>query len=223
MSVAAAVSTAFTPELFLLLTTLLLVAYERRDGLSLKPLAARVGVVVGAWALAFAVYQVGPQVAAAGVPGANAQSALTAFPGGETRLAVTAFPGGDDFFAALGLIVAFAGIGLAWRRFDWGSLLPPYAALIVATSVLHLAIVPFWDASSHVIYAGVPAGALLVVDRRFAPLLAVPPLLVWSRIATGAHTVDEAVGGLLVAGLVVGGAFVLDRLPGGETVSVDPH
>ena len=211
MSVAAAVSTAFTPELFLLLTTLLLVGYERRDGLSLRALAARAGVVAGAWALAFAVYQGGPALA------------VTAFPGGETRLAITAFPGGDDFFAALGLVVAFAGIGLAWRRFDWGSLLPPYAALLVVTSLIHLVVVPVWNASSHVIFGAVPAGALLAVDRRFAPLLLVPPLLVWSRIATGSHTVDEAVGGLFVAVLVLGGAFALDRLPGEETGGVDPR
>lgn len=197
MRVAAAISTVFTPELFLLLTTLLFVGYERRDDLSPKPLATRVGAVAAAWALAFAVYQAGPQI-------------------------ITTVPGGDDFFAALGLIAAFAGIGLAWRQFDWGSLLPPYAALIVVTSLLHLVVVPVWDTSSHVIYAAVPVGALLAVDRRFAPLLAVPPLLVWSRIATGAHTVDEAVGGLVVAGLVVGGAFVLDRLPGEETAGVDP-
>jgi membrane-associated phospholipid phosphatase len=197
MRVAAAVSTVFTPELFLLLTTLLLVGYERRDGPSPRALAARTGVVAGAWALAFAVYQGGPE------------------------LVSTSVPGGDDFFAALGLIVAFAGIGLAWRRFDWGSLLPPYAALIVVTSIVHLAVVPVWNASSHVIYAAVPALALLAVDRRFAPLLAVPPLLVWSRISTGAHTVDEAVGGLLVAALVVGGAFALDRLPEEGTAGVE--
>lgn len=190
MRVAETVSTVFTPELFLLLTTLLLVGYERRDRLSPKPLAARVSVVAGAWLVAFAVLRVG------------------------TRLAGTAAPGGDDFFAALGLIVAFVGIAFAWRRFDWGSLLPAYATLVVVTSILHLAIVPVWDTSSHVIYAAVPAGALVAVDRRFAPLLAVPPLLVWSRITVGAHTVDEALGGLLVAGVVLGGAVVFDRLRG---------
>lgn len=198
MNIAAAVSTVFTPELFLLLTTLLLVGYERRDGRSPRALAARTGVVAVAWALAFVVYQGGPE------------------------LVGTSVPGGDDFFAALGLIVAFAGIGLAWRRFDWDSLLPPYAALIVVTSLVHLAVVPVWNASSHVIYAAVPGGALVAVDRRFGPLLLVPPLLVWSRVATGAHSVDEAVGGLLVAALVVGSAFALDRLPGEETAGVDP-
>jgi membrane-associated phospholipid phosphatase len=197
MRVAAAVSTVFTPELFLLLTTLLLVGYERREARSPRALAARTGVIAVAWALAFVVYQGGPE------------------------LVGTTVPGGDDFFAALGLIVAFAGIGLAWRRFDWGSLLPPYAALIVVTSIVHLAVVPVWNASSHVIYAAVPALALLAVDRRFAPLLAVPPLLVWSRIATGAHTVDETVGGLLVAALVVGGALALGRLPEEGTAGVE--
>jgi hypothetical protein len=149
--------------------------------------------------LAFAVYQGGP------------------------RLVSTDLPGGEDFFAALGLIVAFGAIAFAWRRLDWGSLVPPYAALLVVTSLLHLVVVPLWDASSHVIYAAVPAGALVAADRRFAPLLAVPPALVWSRIATGAHTVDEAAGGLLVAGVVLGAALALDRLPGSSTGGGDPR
>ena len=198
MSVADTVATVFAPELFVLLATLLLVGYERRDALHPKPLAARLGVVAGAWVLAFAVYRVG------------------------ARIAGTRVPGGDDFFAALGLIVAFAGIALAWRQFEWGSLLPPYAALLVVTSLLHLVVVPLWDASSHVIYAAVPAGALTAVDRRFAPLFLVTPLLVWNRIATDAHTVDEAVGGLVVAAVVLGGAFALGRLPGEEDDGVDP-
>lgn len=198
MPIADTVATVFAPELFVLLTTLLLVGYERRDALDPKPLAARLGVVAGAWVLAFAVYQGGPE------------------------LLDTAIPGGDDFFAALGLIVAFAGIALAWRQFEWGSLIPPYATVLVVTSLLHLVVVPLWDASSHVIYAAVPAGTLVAADRRFVPLLLVAPLLVWSRIATGAHTVDEAVGGLLVAGVVLGGAFALGRLPGDETTGIDP-
>ena len=198
MSVAAIVSTVFTPELFVLLTTLLLVGYEHRDDLSLTPVTARLSVVAAAWVLAFAVYVVGSR-------------------------RFTAVPGGDDFFAALGLIVAFAGIGLVWRRRDWGKLIPPYAALLVATSLLHLVVVPLWDASSHVIYAAVTAGELVAVDRRFAPLLAVPLLLVWSRIATGAHTVDEAVGGLVVAGVIVGTALAFDRLPTeAEGTGVEP-
>jgi uncharacterized membrane protein len=183
------VSTLFTPELFLLLTTLLAVGYERRDTASLQLLAARIGVVAAAWAVAFAIYVVG------------------------SRRFGTAVPGGDDFFAALGLIAAFSAIGLVWCRRDWGPLVPPYAALLVVTSLIHLVVVPLWNASSHVIYAAVPAGVLVTADRRFVPLLVVPPLLVWSRIATGAHTVDEAVGGLVVAGVVLGGALALGRLP----------
>lgn len=190
MAVADAVSTVFAPELFVLLATLLLVSAERGGNWSPNPLARRLGVVVAAWAVAFAVYQGGEEVVG------------------------TSVPGGDDFFAALGLIAAFVGIWAAWQRFGWGELVPPYAALLVGTSLLHLVVVPLWDASSHVIYAAVPAGALVAADRRFGVLLVVPLLLIWSRIATGAHTVDEAVGGLLVAAVVLGGAFALGRLPG---------
>ncbi|WP_435117910.1 hypothetical protein [Halolamina sp. C58] len=196
MAVADTVSTVFAPELFVLLATLLLVGYEGRDDLAPKSIAPRLAVVAGAWALAFAVYQGGPTIAGTGVPG------------------------GDDFFAALGLIVAFAGIAVAWRQFDWGALVPPYAVLLIVTSLLHLVVVPLWDTSSHVIYAAVPAGTLVAADRRFAPLVLVAPLLVWSRIATGAHTVGEAVGGLVVAGIVLAGALALDRLPG-ESGAVD--
>ncbi|GAB7094129.1 hypothetical protein JCM30237_12810 [Halolamina litorea] len=187
MRVAAALSTVFTPELFVLLSTLLLVGYERRRDLAWKPLTARVGVVGAAWVVAFAVYRGGLSLVGTGVPG------------------------GDDFFAALALVLAFAGIGAVWRRRRWGPLVAPYAALLIGTSLLHLVVVPLWNTSSHVIYAAVPAGALTGIDRRFAPLLAVAPLLVWSRIATGAHSVDEALGGLLVAGVVLAGAFVVRR------------
>jgi hypothetical protein len=198
MAVADTVSTVFAPELFVLFAALLLVGYEGRDDLAPTSLAPRLGAVVGAWALAFAVYQGGPAVVDTGVPG------------------------GDDFFAALGLIVAFAGIAFAWRQFDWGGLVPPYAVLLIVTSLLHLVVVPLWDASSHVIYAAVPAGALVAADRRFTPLLLVAPLLVWSRIATGAHTVGEAVGGLVVAVVVLAGALALDRLPGEDGSEIDP-
>lgn len=190
MAVADTLSTVFTPELFVLLTTLLCVGYERRHDLTATALAPRLGAVAAAWALAFAVYR-----------------------GGEAAVG-TAVPGGDDFFAALGLIVAFSAIGLAWRRRDWGTLTPPYAALLVTTSVVHLVVVPLWNASSHVIYAAVPAAALVAADRRFAPLLLVAPLMVWSRIATGAHSVDEAVGGLVVAGAVLAVAAAVGSLPG---------
>lgn len=190
MGVADIVSTVFAPELFVLVATLLLVGYEQRRNWELEGIAARLGLVAVAWVFAFAVYQ-----------------------GGEEIVPVT-MPGGDDFFAALGLVVAFGGIYLAWRRFDWGTLVPPYALLLIGTSLLHLVVVPLWDTSSHVIYAAVPAGALVAVDRRFAPLALVPLVLVWSRIATGAHTIGEAVGGLVVAGVVLGGAIALDQLPG---------
>jgi len=188
MSVAGTLSTVFAPELIVLVATLLIVGYEGQNQPA-KSLATRVGAVAAGYVAAFAVYQGGPQALG------------------------TAVPGGDDFYAALGLVVAFAGIWAAWRQFDWGVLVPPYAALLVTTSLIHLVVVPLWDASSHVIYAAVPLGALVAVDRRFAPLLAVVPLLVWSRIATGAHTVDEALGGLFVAGVVLGGAYALGRLP----------
>lgn len=198
MGAADTVSTVFAPELFVLVATVLLVGSERHRNWELRGIAVRLGVVAAAWLVAFAVYR-----------------------GGEGIVPVAA-PGGEDFFATLGLIVAFAGIRVAWRRFDWGTLVPPYALLLIGTSLLHLVVVPVWDVSSHVIYATVPVGALIAVDRQFAPLTVVPLLLVWSRVATGAHTVEEVVGGLVVAMAVLGSAVAFDRLPTAENRGAEP-
>jgi membrane-associated phospholipid phosphatase len=180
MWVAGLVSMVFAPELFVLVATLLLVGWERRGaGWRWRGLLGRVAVVGVAWALAFVVYQGGPAL-------------LSRSP-----------PGGENCFASLGLIVGFALIGAAWRRRAWGSLLPAYCLLLVATSVVHLLVVPVWNVSSHVVYAAVPSGFLAVVDRRFLVLLVVPLGLAWSRVALGAHTLDQSLGALAVAAVLI--------------------
>lgn len=185
MSWAGLLSTVFAPELFVLVATLLVVGYEARSGgRRWRAFAVRAVAVGVAWALAFAVYRGGPGL----VPGP--------------------VPGGEDFFASAGLIAAFAALWIAWRRRGWGALTPAYCRLLIGVSVLHAAVVPLWDVSSHVLYAAVAAGYLSAVDRRFGPLLAVPLGLAWSRVALDAHTVDEAVGGLAVAA-AIGAAVVL--------------
>lgn len=181
MWVAELLSTVFTPELVVLAVTLLVVGWELRGvDWRLPELVGRVAVVGVAWALAFAVYQGGPAL-----------------------LSVSA-PGGEDFFAGLGLLVGFALIGAVWRRRVWGSLVPAYCLLLVATSAVHVLVVPVWDVSSHVVYAAVPAGFLATVDRRFVALLVVPLGLAWSRVALGAHTLDQSIGALAVAAVLVG-------------------
>ncbi|MBZ6496995.1 hypothetical protein [Natrinema longum] len=180
MSVSEMFSTVFAPELFVLLTTVSLTGYELQwQEWGWKELVERVAVVVAAYTLAFVVYQ--------GVPSAVSIQV----------------PGGDDFFASTGLIVGFAMIWFAWRSRSWGELVPAYSAVIVATSVVHLVVVPFWDVSSHVVYAAVSSGFLTLADRRFAVFLLVPLGLVWSRVAVEAHSVVESVGGLVFAAVIV--------------------
>jgi membrane-associated phospholipid phosphatase len=202
VDVAQAYSDAFAPEVFVLFCTLLVLGYERRarrtrdrspppsriGSPSRRGLIARVGVVAVAWGIAFAIYQSAP-------------------------LLFERHPSwADDLFGGLGLAVGFAVIGLVWTRRRWGRLVPGFAALLIAVTVVHSLITPLWNVSSHVVYAGAPAGYLWVLDRRFVPLLVIPLGMVVSRPLVGAHTWLQSVAGLAVAGLVVA-AFVRRRSP----------
>jgi membrane-associated phospholipid phosphatase len=195
VDIAQAYSDAFAPELFVLFCTLLALGYERRitrtAAESSRPssrwgLLARLAVVAGAWALAFAIYQ--------SVPFVFEQTPQW----------------GDDLFGGLGLAAGFACIGLVWRYRHWGRLLPEFAALLIAVTTVHSVVTPFWDVSSHVLYAATPAGYLGVVDRRFAPLVVVPLGMVVSRPLVGAHTWFQSVAGLVLGALFVA-AFVRIR------------
>ncbi|MFC7165822.1 hypothetical protein [Halospeciosus flavus] len=175
-------SDVFAPELFVLLCAVLAVGYEwRRDGTAtVQTLGARYAVLVVAWGVAFVVYQSSP-VWFADPP--------------------TWAP---DFLGSVGLGVGLLVIAGAWRVGEWGTLVPDYVGALLALTAVHLVVTPFWDVSSHVAYTAVPAGALAVVDRRFAPLLVVPVGMVFARPLAGAHTWLQSVGGL-----VLGAAFVV--------------
>lgn len=178
----------FAPELFVLEATVLLVAYEFRvHDWNTRALVVRFVAVLVGWALALAVYTGGPELLGTGVPG------------------------GDDLYASLGLIVGFAAIWLAWTRQRLASAGPAFCALLVATSVVHAVVVPFWNVSSHVLYAAVPVGYLATVDQRFAALAVLPLVMVWSRAATGAHTALEGVAALVLGVLLVAAAAAVQR------------
>jgi len=199
VDLAQAYSDAFAPEIFVLFCTLLVLGYERRvnqpssrGSASPRPPSsrrgtlARLGVVAGAWVLAFAIYQSAPLVFAR----------------------TPAW--GDDLFGGLGLAAGFAFVALVWTRRRWGRLVPEFAALLIAVTVVHSIVTPLWNVSSHVLYAATPSGYLGVVDRRFAPLIVVPLGMVVSRPLVGAHTWLQSVAGLLLAGFFVA-AFVRFR------------
>lgn len=192
-------SELFAPEYFLLLCTVALIAYEwRRIGAGgLPALAARLGVLLVGWILAFAIYEAGPRVF-------------------ETPPAWA-----SDATGSLGLGAGFLLIWLVWRVRDWGPTVPEFALLLVAVTVPHLAITPFWDVSSHVLYAGVPAGYLTFLDRRFAPTVIVPVGMVPGRPLAGAHTWAQSVGGLVLAVVVLAG-FLYLRVRTGDKATAEP-
>ncbi len=170
-------SAVFAPELFVLLCGLLVVGYEWRQSVdpTLAGLGARVGVLSLGWVVAFAIYQ--------GVP----------------RAVGTLPEWGPDATGSAGLGVGIALIWLVWRVREWGTVVPGFAALLVAVTIPHLLITPFWDVSSHVLYAVTPAGYLFLVDRRFVPLVVVGLGMVVARPLAGAHTWAESIGGLVLA------------------------
>lgn len=182
-NVARAYSELFTPEYFVLLCILAVLAHEFRGGheRELRNLAPHVGVVALGWIVAFAVYQ--------GLP----------------MLFRTVPSWGPDFTGSLGLSAGLLVIWSVWRAQDWGALVPEFSLLLVAVTVPHLLVTPFWDVSSHVLYAAVPAGYLALMDRRFGPFLVVPAGMVFSRPLAGAHTWPESVGGLVLAALFLAG------------------
>ena len=174
-------SDVFTPELFVLLCGLCLIGYEWR-GLpnpSLTGLGARLGVLALGWAIGLVIYE--------GVP----------------LLFETVPTWTPDATGSAGLGVGVLVIWLGWRVWAWGEYVPVFSALLVGVTVPHLLITPLWDISTHVLYAVVPAGYLVTVDRRFAPLAAIAVGMVFARPWAGAHTWLQS-----VAGLVLGIGFV---------------
>jgi len=152
-------SDVFTPELFVLLCGLCLIGYEW-SGLadrSWTGLGARLGVLALGWTIGLAIYE--------GVP----------------LLFETVPTWGPDATGSAGLGVGVLVIWLGWRVRAWGEYVPVFSGLLVAVTIPHLLVTPFWDISTHVLYAVVPAGYLLTVDRRFAPLAVIAVGMVFAR------------------------------------------
>lgn len=182
-------SDVFTPELFVLLCGVLLIGYEWRGLADRSPagLGARLGVLALGWAVALVIYE--------GVPLLFESTPTWA----------------SDATGSAGLGVGILLIWLGWRRFEWGSHVPVFSALLVGVTVPHLLITPFWDISTHVLYTVVPAGYLGLVDTRFAPLTLVALGMVFARPLAGAHTWPQSVAGLLLGVAFVGASLRYDR------------
>lgn len=184
-SVAETYSEVFAPELFVLLCALVTISYEWRHlpARSIPQLGKRVAVLGLGWGIAFAIYQ--------GLP----------------RLFETLPEWGMDATGSIGLGIGLLVIWIGWRVAAWGEIVPTFTFLLVAVTIPHLLITPFWDISSHVLYAIVPAGYLALVDRRFLPLVVIAVGMVIARPLAGAHTWLQSVGGLTLGAIFLGMFF----------------
>jgi hypothetical protein len=109
-----------------------------------------------------------------------------------------------DFLVGGGMALVAAVLWLLWRRGDWGTVVPGAMEALVAVTVPYVALSPFWNVSGHVIFSVMSTLYLVLVDRRFWPLLLVPAVMVPNRVYLDAHTWAQAIGALLMtSGLVV--------------------
>lgn len=123
-----------------------------------------------------------------------------------------------DALVAGGILVATVTTWVLWRHFDWGELVVGYVGALSLVTVPYAVTSPFWNVSGHVIMAMAPTLYLTLVDRSFWPLLAIPLVMLPNRIYLDAHTWEQTLGGLLVAGVFVFGAFVFQKeRPVGQT------
>ncbi|WP_247730715.1 hypothetical protein [Halovivax limisalsi] len=173
-------SDLFAPEFFVLVCLIALVGHEWRAGSTEARagparLGAQLGVIALAWALGLAIYL--------GVP----------------ALFETTPEWAPDATGSAGLGLGMGLVWGVWRRRAWGGHVPTFALALIVVTVPHLLITPFWDVSSHVTYALVPAGVVVLVAMRFLPLGLIAIGMVPARPLAGAHTWPEAIGGVVLS------------------------
>ncbi|WP_135362915.1 phosphoesterase [Halosimplex halophilum] len=120
-----------------------------------------------------------------------------------------------DMMVASGVVLGAAITWGVWRRYDWGRLVPGGMAALIAVVPPYAALSPFWDISGHVIFALAPTLYLALLDRKFLPLLAIPVVMVPTRVLVNAHSALESVAGFVVAAAIVVAVY-LWRSPGSE-------
>jgi len=108
-----------------------------------------------------------------------------------------------DALVAGGIFIVAALTWVAWRRYDWGTLVPPAMLALGVVAVPYVALSPFWNVSGHVITAVLPTLYLTLVDRKFWPLLAIPVVMVPNRIYLDAHTWPQVLGAFALTTAVV--------------------
>jgi membrane-associated phospholipid phosphatase len=109
-----------------------------------------------------------------------------------------------DALVAGGFLTTAAVLWVVWRWRDWGDAVPGMMVALAAATVPYIALSPFWNFSGHVTMSLMPTLYLTLVDRRFAPLLLVPVVMVPNRVYVGAHSLAQsAVAFVVIAAVVV--------------------
>jgi len=126
-----------------------------------------------------------------------------------------------DMMVASGVVLGATTTWGIWRRYDWGRLVPGGMAALIAVVPPYAVFSPFWDISGHVIFALAPTLYLALLDRTFAPLLAIPVVMVPMRVLVNAHSTLEAVAGFVVAAAIVVAVYV-QQSPRSESESTAP-
>ena len=177
----------FHPAVCIGVATLLLIHYEwRRQDADRSSLRHRIGTFLAAGLLSLA-----PTGAYAVVTGSGVMKIMQ---GNAWQV---------DALVASGIAVAAAATWVAWRRFDWGPLVPGSMVALVAATIPYIALSPVWNYSGHVTMALMPTLYLTLVDRKFWPTLAVPVVMVPNRIVLDAHTWFQTVGAFAITAAVV--------------------
>jgi membrane-associated phospholipid phosphatase len=114
-----------------------------------------------------------------------------------------------DALVAGGFFITAVAVWLVWRWRDWGEAVPGMMVALVAATVPYIALSPFWNFSGHVTMALMPTLYLTLVDRRFAPLLLIPVVMVPNRVYLDAHSLAQSVVAFLVVAVIVAGVYWL--------------
>jgi hypothetical protein len=112
-----------------------------------------------------------------------------------------------DAIVASGLAVVAGAMWVVWNRYEWGHLVPRAAVALAAVTVPYVTLSPFWNVSGHVTLAVVSTLSVVLVERRFWPLLVVPAVMVVNRPYVDAHTWAQSIGALLIATAIVVAVF----------------
>lgn len=108
-----------------------------------------------------------------------------------------------DALVAGGLFIVAGVAWVVWSHYDWGVLVPDAMRTLAAVTVPYIALSPIWNVSGHVIIALMPTLYLVLVDRDFWPVLAIPVVMVFNRVYLNTHTWAQSIGGFVIAAVIV--------------------